>query len=439
MSSAIYEDIPRIYTAIIEWSACIVYLSFMRKKAEGVWYKMAVGTLLLLQIVFLEATGNLPVQLWIPCMMGAVGMMYLLFRLSGVGNQYCSIYYTAKAFLLAEFTASLGWQIIVYFKASGFNTGWLNLCLLAMISVLILSIAALIEKKIYSEAYIQQLTWREVLLAVGIVTVIFAFGNLSFIYTNLPFGGRTRADIFNVRTMTDLIGLLVLILMQQRISQYLAEKEMNAIQRALKSQYQQYRGMQDSIEFIHIKCHDLKHQIAGLRAAQGQEERKEWLDTLEKEVDIYQSFQRTGNAVLDTILTGKILQCKKNDIRITSVIDGQLLNMLHVTDICTIFGNALDNAIESVCMIQEPEKRLIHLSVNSYKNFVGIMVENYCENVFAVEKGKLPNTTKSDTENHGYGMKSIRFAVEHYGGSMSWSAEDNWFKLSILIPQKKDV
>uniref|UniRef100_UPI003FEFBE61 GHKL domain-containing protein n=1 Tax=Butyricimonas faecalis TaxID=2093856 RepID=UPI003FEFBE61 len=45
----------------------------------------------------------------------------------------------------------------------------------------------------------------------------------------------------------------------------------------------------------------------------------------------------------------------------------------------SIFGNALDNAIEHVIMIPEVEKRLIHLTVSAKKSFVFIKIENYCE------------------------------------------------------------
>lgn len=37
--------------------------------------------------------------------------------------------------------------------------------------------------------------------------------------------------------------------------------------------------------------------------------------------------------------------------------DGKLLDYMHVTDICSIFGNALDNAIEHVILIPDPEKK----------------------------------------------------------------------------------
>lgn len=417
MNLSYYPDIPRIYTAFMEWGSCMLYLMIMEKRTKREHFWISSALVLIIQLIYLSVTERLPIQYWVLCMIGAVVIMYLFIKISGQGNQYVSIYYTVKAFLLAEFTASFGWQSVVYFRLAKSNGEVIAFGILLLLSFVILGSVYGIEKKTFSEEYIQQLTWRDVFLAVGVVTVIFTFSNLSFVYNDLPFGGKTRAEIFNTRTMIDLIGVLIMVLIQQRISQCFTEKEMGALQNALKSQYQQYRGIQSSMEMMHIKYHDLKHQITGLRAETDEKKRKEWLDTLEKELDESYSFVKTGNPVLDIILANKILQCKKLKIQMTYVIEGELIGMLHVTDICSIFGNALDNAIENTCIIVNPEKRLIHVSVSAYKNFVGIKVENYCEILPDVLEGTLPKTTKSDKENHGYGMKSIQYTTERYGAS----------------------
>ncbi len=46
----------------------------------------------------------------------------------------------------------------------------------------------------------------------------------------------------------------------------LPKKELSAMNVILKSQYDQYRNYQDSLDLIQMKYHDLKHQITALRA-----------------------------------------------------------------------------------------------------------------------------------------------------------------------------
>lgn len=431
----IFRDIPRFYTALAEWASCGLYLILLKKRFSKAGTALISIAALFIQSVFLILTDDLPTVFWIPCMMAAVGLMYLYIYGTCRTNVLESGYCCARAFLLAEFAASLEWQIHTYLLVIGVNAWWIQVCILLTIYAAVFAIAYLLEKPVFSEEYLSQLTLKEFVSAAGIVVVIFAFSNLSFIVNNTPFTSNLMPDIFIIRTLVDLGGIAVLYAFQSRIAEYMAEKEKASIHAMLKSQYEQYRNYQNSMELVHIKYHDLKHQIAGLRAETDVEKRKEWLDAMEKELEAGELLMKTGNSVLDTILGAKILYARKKDIRITCVADGTLLKFMHVTDICTIFGNALDNAVESVVMLEDPKKRLIHVTVSAQRNFVFIQVSNYCEQELKREAGQMPVTTKSDKKNHGFGLKSIRYSVEKYGGSVSVDMQKNWFELKILIPQ----
>ena len=65
-----------------------------------------------------------------------------------------------------------------------------------------------------------------------------------------------------------------------------------------------------------------------------------------------------------------------------------------------------------------------------------ICLENYCEEKLDLLQG-FPDTTKEDKKNHGYGLKSIRYTIEKYRGTMTLHTENNWFVMRILIPLKK--
>lgn len=106
---------------------------------------------------------------------------------------------------------------------------------------------------------------------------------------------------------------------------------------------------------------------------------------------------------------------------------------MDVMDICSIFGNALDNAIECELKIPDKEKRLIHVTVSKQKMFLILRFENYCEETLQYQEGALV-TTKKEKEFHGYGLKSIQYTANKYEGAVSMNVEDNWFELKVLIP-----
>ena len=432
----LYQDIPRIYTAIAEWGSCLVYLYILKKEnMKSVHFIAGSIFMLAIQSIFLTVTDNVNEILWIPCMMIAAGMMYVFLMIGGkikpLGTAYCC----ARAFVLAEFVASLQWQTVSNVQTWGNQSIWIEILITIFIFGGCFTLDIYLEKDLLKQNYLEQMTVKEVAAVAIMAVAIFAFSNLRFLNESAPFASRERADIFSIRTLIDLGGIAILYAYQSRISEYIAERELSVMNMMLKSQYEQYRNYQDSLDLIQMKYHDLKHQITGLRAESDEEKRKEWLDSMEKEISAFENITRTGNQVLDTILAAKIFHCRKNNIQITCVADGKLLDYMQVTDICSIFGNALDNAIEHVILIPDPKKRLIHLTVSAQKGFVFIKIENYCEAEINKNDENLIATTKTDSKNHGFGLKSIRTAVEKYDGSLAFGVQQNWFELKILLPR----
>ena len=157
---------------------------------------------------------------------------------------------------------------------------------------------------------------------------------------------------------------------------------------------------------------------------------------MEENIKAYEAQNKTGNPVLDTVLTSKSLYCQKHGINLTCVADGTKLGFMDVRDICTIFGNAMDNAIECELRIPDKTKRLIHVTVAVQRGFLLLRFENYYEGHLEFEEG-LPVTTKQEKNYHGFGIKSIRYTAQKYNGSVKINTDDNWFEMKVLIPLPK--
>ena len=64
----LYQDIPRIYTAIAEWGSCLVYLYILKKEnMKSVHFLAGSLFMLAIQSIFLTLTDNVTEILWIPC------------------------------------------------------------------------------------------------------------------------------------------------------------------------------------------------------------------------------------------------------------------------------------------------------------------------------------------------------------------------------------
>ena len=211
------------------------------------------------------------------------------------------------------------------------------------------------------------------------------------------------------------------------------ERELVLQQQLARQQSEQYELTKETIDIINRKCHDLKHQVAALRDMPDQEQREAHLSEIERSVQIYDSTLETGSRVLDTVLTEKSLYCKAHQITMTCMADGKKLASLDDVDVYTIFGNAIDNAIESVSQLTNPEKRAIAVSVWCKSGLLLIQFENYYEGSLQFVDG-IPATTKVDKSNHGFGIRSIVYTVKKYNELLTISSEDSLFMLSISIP-----
>lgn len=194
----------------------------------------------------------------------------------------------------------------------------------------------------------------------------------------------------------------------------------------------QYQLSRKNIDAINVKCHDIKHQIHSLadsgRVADGRA-----LEDLASEIAIYDSAVKTENPALDVILTEKGLVCSGEKITLAVIADGRALECLEPQEIYSLFGNALDNAIEAVRGIEEPERRLISLNVRRSGTMCVINVENSCDAAPAFRDG-VPVTTKADAGSHGFGTRSMRGIVERHGGVISFGCEDGIFHVDALLP-----
>lgn len=209
------------------------------------------------------------------------------------------------------------------------------------------------------------------------------------------------------------------------------ETDVEAVTRMLHQSRAQYEEHKENVDLINQKVHDLKYQIRNYMNNGGIDENS--VAEIENMIAIYDSTVKTGNEVLDIILTEKSLYCSGNGITLTCYADCSELNFITEGNLYVLFGNMIDNAIEAVMQLEEMEKRYINLNVRKEGGFITIHVENYFKGELCFSSEGLPITTKGDTAYHGFGLKSIQRIVEQYGGTFSVETEDNIFRLNILF------
>ncbi len=434
----IVPDIPRFYTALAEWIACILFLLPMKKKYDIKKTVGMAGIFLLVQSVFLVGTDNVPIYLWIPCMVVAVALMMGFLYLTCEIEISDVAYFGMIAFALAEFMAATEWQIIgLVWKGKLPGVLFRGALLILVYGFIAFGFYHLVHVHLPPDGRLA-VTKKEFFSGVIIAVAVFAVSNIGFISDTDVEVGYFSYPLGFIRMLVDAGGLAILYAHLMQCSEFRVRSELEAVQSVLQNQYVQYKQSRESIDLINYKYHDLKHQIAYLRSERDSAKREAYLDRMEEEIKQYEAQNKTGNAVLDTVLTSKSLYCAKHDITFTCVADGRLLEFMDVMDICNIFGNALDNAIECELKIPDKEKRLIHVTVSKQKNFLILRFENYFEGNLKTKDGCIL-TTKDEKAHHGYGIRSIRYIINKYDGALTVETKENWFEMKALIPIKNKI
>lgn len=237
---------------------------------------------------------------------------------------------------------------------------------------------------------------------------------------------------WRVMFLTQQLCVLILYLQNELFKKSAMREELQMLNLLREKEHEQFELRKENIEIINQKCHDLKHQIRALRHA-SREDFEQYLEEIEESVQIYESIVKTGNEVLDTILTDKSLYCRKRGIQVSCVADGSQMDFINTVDLYTILGNALDNAIEAVEKFRDKEKRQIDVLIYRERGFLVINIINPFKEQLMYEE-ELPVSTKGDHDCHGFGLKSMKYVVHKYDGFLNIAEEDGCFSLKMLFP-----
>lgn len=264
-----------------------------------------------------------------------------------------------------------------------------------------------------------------------IVLSVFLFIFLASTFINQANARQDYVGINYLSVCSDFVNCVLVVAVQYvslRGARLRNEKEMAFT--LLRSEKKQYETFKNAVDYINIKCHDLKHEIAAIHR-EGVFNKKR-LDEITDKISVYESFANTGNETLDFLITEKNLECSKLGISLSCMADASGFRIMEAEDIFVLFGNMLDNAVEYLKNVEDGDKRFIRLYINRHGNLNIIHQENYFEGDLTFANG-LPQTIKPDRINHGYGVKSMRRIAEKYGGEMSVSVNSNIFKIDIVI------
>lgn len=433
MEHILLPNIPRICAAFSEWCSCwLILIKLISIKKQHAW-QWLLGLGLIGQLLLQVWAG----QFWfLGMLINFCWMTAVLWACEQRPAWYSLIYQSCKAFVAAELMASFIWQPVCYL-------GWYlksSMTQLTLMGLVGLAIAfGLLDWLVDSQKFSD--ICRNVDKNFAIITAIiaimaFSISNIGFWLENTPFTLGSTLTLFTIRTLIDLGGLTIITIMENERYERILKKDLDAMNNMVNLQYAEYQAYRESSELVNQRFHDLKHQLDVIAMTANEEQRLQYIHSLQNDIQQFKADVKTGNPIVDVILTRKNAYCIKHQINFSCIADGQLLHFIDTMDLCSLLGNTLDNAIESVSKLDDPQQRIIRLRITQKNQFIVYSITNFFEEAPNF-LGELPQTTKKDDQHpHGYGLKSTKRIAQKYGGTMAINTDGHWFTLSIVFNQK---
>lgn len=262
-----------------------------------------------------------------------------------------------------------------------------------------------------------------------IILLFLSLASLIFIKTFTYIFSNTSKSLYICCVIQELlIALLLLFLRSDIVIESSYKMQIDIMNQVLASQENQYESMKANIEVINMKAHDIRHQLEKYQESLMSDAVKEINNTVKS----YDFHIKTGNAVMDTILYSANLRFEKEHIRLTSLVNGKLLDFIPSSELYYLFSNIIDNAYEAVKELPQ-EKKIISLVVHKDNNSILIEESNYFQGERILTDGMYQSTKKSKA-GHGYGLKSIRFITEKNKGTINLKTKEDMFFLTITFP-----
>lgn len=102
-------------------------------------------------------------------------------------------------------------------------------------------------------------------------------------------------------------------------------------------------------------------------------------------------------------------------------------------DLCVLFGNLLDNALEACVRIQSDASRFIHIKAGTVKKCFLLEVQNSMDRTETYIEGV---TGKDNPYEHGIGLQNVKDVADRYNGIIKIETKDAVFMVSLLMPSE---
>lgn len=343
------------------------------------------------------------------------------------------LFHSALFVLLFALSEMISYPIINIVLNTNFKalTSFQMILLVSSVSKILLFIVCICVAKFAVKENKLAFSMWQITLPIISIAIFMIMYYLASCTKNIEYGNLVIA-LFSVLLL--LANIIVFVMNEKAVKMNNTIYEYSIAQKQKKLDYDYYNMLAKAYEESRISNHDLKHHLAIILVMTQQNNNKEaekYISDLLDSDNFSATKRITGNKIFDVVIYRKSIECKEKGIEFNFKHNQVNLDFIDDVDICSIFSNLIDNAIEAA---ESAENKYIDFEINSldFQKVCSVCIKNSCNNAPTVINHKLI-TSKSDKSLHGIGINSVIKAVEKYNGSLDYSYDKDKKEFSANI------
>lgn len=255
-----------------------------------------------------------------------------------------------------------------------------------------------------------------------------------FMYNNIVNNTQLRIYTYFTSLSIIYINFIIFYLFNKITTDFNLKAQNKLLEQQITYQIAHYRDLEITNREISGLRHDMRNHLQclnGLLMTNRYVEAKDYINSVTNVLTVNSNVISTGNSVLDSLLNAKVMMINEKQIKFTyTILIGQSLRVAPM-DICVLFGNSLDNAIEA-CERVKSREPYIELAIGYSNGNLTLSLTNPVDEK-PVEKGGYYLSAKRGLKEHGFGLSNIQRTIEKYDGAFEITVKDHMFKLTAML------
>jgi hypothetical protein len=219
---------------------------------------------------------------------------------------------------------------------------------------------------------------------------------------------------------------------------YILQNEIDAMQHQEELTVGLLRQQEEHMKEMKALAHDFKNHLSCLRTLVGekgpsQASSLQYIDDLLAKVEDNRLYAEIRNEPLRALLLSTDATCEANGIVFRRRIEYSDFAFMSFPDLCILFSNAFDNAIQACLACGKGGKPYIDLKILRKDEMLFVQILNAKRNPIEYRADEIIST-KLQPENHGIGLKNMKRVVQKYGGDITVDHDAAEFRLYISMP-----